>query len=87
MQETRITTKPISQEDFENTLRYSYNSQEGSLSVNGFLVGKVGRKVDVSTTSTTDTFSFSENGNLLYTILLTYTDSTKNQLLSAERTA
>lgn len=87
MSENRITTKDISQEDFENTLRYSYNNHEGSLTVNGFIVGKVGRKVDVSTSPTTDTYAFTENGNALYTILITYTDNTKTQLLSVERTA
>lgn len=87
MSENRITQKDISQEDFENTLRYSYNNHEGSISVNGFLVGLVGRKVTVTAGSTTDSFAFTENGTPLYTILITYTDNTKATLLSAERTA
>lgn len=87
MSDIRLTTKDISKEDAENTLRYSYNDVDGSLGVNGYLVGKIGRKVTLTTTTTTDTFTFTENGTLLYTILITYTDNTKATLLSAERTA
>jgi hypothetical protein len=82
-----VTTKKATKLDFEGTLRSSFNDEDSTLTVNGFLVGKVGRKVELTTTSTTDEFSFKENGVLLYTILITYTDSTKAVLASAERTA
>ena len=82
-----ITTKKATKLDFEGSIRSSFNDEDSTLTVNGFLVGKVGRKVEVTSGSTTDSFAFTENGNALYTILITYTDNTKATLLSAERTA
>jgi hypothetical protein len=82
-----ITTKRPTKLDYEGALRSSFNNEDSTLTVNGFLVGKVGRKVELITTSTTDQFDFKEDGTLLYTILITYTDSTKAVLASAERTA
>lgn len=87
MSNVRISQKPISSVGQDNAIRYSYNDHEGSLTVNGFLVGAVGRKVDIVSGVTTDTFTFSENGNVMYVLVLTYTDATKQVLLSAERTA
>lgn len=87
MSGTRISQAGISSESPDNAIRYSYNDHEGSLTVNGFLVGRVGRKVDILSGATTDTFTFSESGTTLYVILATYTDVSKTVLLSVERTA
>lgn len=86
------TTKRLSERDANQTLQGSFNDVDFSLTTNGFLIGKVGRKIDVavSTTTTTEdtvTYTFSENGNVLYAYKLIYTDNGKNQLLSAERIA
>ena len=83
----RISKKPISNAGQDNAIRYSYNDHEGSLTVNGFLVGAVGRKVDIVAGATTDTYTFSENGDVLYVLVLTFADATKKVLISAERTA
>ncbi len=86
------TTKLLSERDANQTLQSAYNDVDATVSVNGFLVGKVGHKIEVST-STTDTagdtqvFSFFDNGTLLYELTLIFTDSTQETLLSAERTA
>lgn len=85
--EQRKSTTGISSEHPDNAIRYAYNDHEGSLTVNGFIVHAVGRKVDILSGATTDQFTFSENGVTLYVLLLTYTDTTKATLLSAERTA
>lgn len=87
MSGTRISQAGITSEHPDNAIRYAYNDHEGSLTVNGFIVGAVGRKVDIVSGATTDEFTFSENGVTLYVILLTYTDASKTVLLSAERTA
>ena len=86
------TTKSLSERDGSQTLQASFNDVDATLTVNGFLVGKIGRRVDIATTTTntsgdSQTFAFSENGNALYTFLLVYTDSTQNTLLYATRTA
>ena len=82
------TSKEQTHLDGHQTLKASYNDVDASLTVNGFLVGAVGRKVDVTYPDTvTEQFAFSENGTALYTIEIIYTDSTKESLLSAERIA
>lgn len=86
------TSKIMSGRDAEQTLRSSYNNVNATLGVDGFIVGKVGRKVVVAITTTTiasdtEVYTFSESGTQLYVITLVYTDGTRNQLISAERTA
>lgn len=86
------TEKKMSPKDQEQVIRQVQNDVNGTLGVDGFLVGLVGRKVVISTTTTTVTgdtslFTFSENGNTLYVLKLIYSDGTQTQLLSAERTA
>jgi len=86
------TTKRFSERDANQTLQASFNDADSSLTTAGFLVGKAGRKI-VPTISTTtianDTISYaySESGSALYTITCIYTDGTRTTLLSAERTA
>jgi hypothetical protein len=89
---SNTTTKPTSDLSGDNVLRGSFNSEDNSISVNGFLVGKIGRKVEqtISTTTVandTETFVFSESGTILYSIRVIYTNGTRDILLSAERVA
>jgi hypothetical protein len=84
------TLKPMTQKDSEQAIRTSYIDDNGTLSVDGFLSGKVGRRVDVALSTTTVsndtvTFSFSENGNPILALKLVYTDGTQAQLLYAVR--
>lgn len=85
-----ITKKPASDLDFSQTLQNAFNDVDSTLTTNGFLVGKVGRKVvvTISTTSIandTETYAFSEDGTALYSLKLIYTDGGRNTLLSGER--
>ena len=86
------TRKVLSEYDSHQIFQKSYNSEGGTLAVDGFLVGKVGRKVEQSIGTTnvandTETFVFSESGTNLFTLTIVYTDGTRQTLLSAERTA
>jgi hypothetical protein len=86
------TRKGLSERDANQTLKGSFNDVDSSLTTSGFLIGKVGRKVEavISTTNIandTITYSFSEDGNALYTYEIIYTDGTRTVLLSAERIA
>jgi len=86
------TNKPLSDRDFQQTLRASFNDVDKSLTTNGFLVGKVGHKITLSISTTnvasdTETYAFSDNGTALYSITVVYTDGSRSQMLSAERTA
>lgn len=86
------TSKTFSERDANQTLQAAFNDVDASLTSAGFLVGKVGRKVimSISTTtvaSDTQTYAFSENGTALYSLKLIFTDNTYATLISAERTA
>jgi hypothetical protein len=85
-----ITQKPLSHLDYEQTMQSSYNDVNATLSVDGFLTGKIGRKVELAISTTTivddtETYSFSENGTALYSLRIIYTDGTRAQMISAER--
>jgi hypothetical protein len=85
-----ITQKPLSHLDYEQTMQSSYNDVNATLSVDGFLTGKIGRKVELAISTTTivddtETYSFSENGNALYALKIIYTDGSRALMISAER--
>jgi hypothetical protein len=84
------TQKPLSERDFGQTLKSSYNQVDASLTVAGFLTGRVGHKVSLAISTTTitndtETFSYSDNGTALYAIKIIYTSGTRDLMLSAER--
>ena len=86
------TTKRFSERDGNQTLQASFNDVDSSITIGGFLTGKVGRKIEQEITTTTVTddtviFTFSEDGTDLYELTLIYTDSSQSVLVSAERTA
>lgn len=86
------TSKVKSQQDANQTLQYSFNDVDATLSVNGFLVGKVGHRIDQTIATTnqpndTEIFSFSDSGTALYTLTIVYTDGSRGTLLYAARTA
>ena len=85
-----ITQKQLSDLDANQTLQSSYNDVNGTISTDGFLVGKVGRKIDLTISTTTvsndtETYAFSESGTALYSLKLIYTDGTRTVMISAER--
>lgn len=87
-----ITTKPPTKLDYEQALQGSYNDMNSTLSVDGFIVGKVGHKIVRSEPSSVEEdyqFYDKVNGSdvLLYTIRITYTSALKQNLLSVERIA
>ena len=85
-----ITQKPLSHLDYEQTLQSSYNDENATLSVDGFLTGKIGRKVELAISTTTilndtETYTFSESAINLYQIKIIYTDGSRSLMISAER--
>lgn len=82
------TDKLMSDRDFQQTLKLSFNDVDASLTTNGFLIAKVGRKVEIDVSGgSVAIYTFKENGVTLYQYTMTYTDATRIQLISAERTA
>lgn len=90
------TQKLMSDRDFQQTLKLNFNDVDSSLTTNGFLIGKVGRKVEVDISGgvpagSVAVFTFKELQDATYVTLyqytITYTDATRTQMISAERTA
>lgn len=84
------TRKEIGRIDGDQVLRKAYNVEDSTISVNGFVVGKVGHKVTVSIQTTTiandtERYTFSDSGTTLYVIDVVYTDGGRTTFLSAER--
>lgn len=87
-----LTTKQPTKLDYEQSIQGAYNDVNATLSVDGFLTGKVGHKVSLALATTTiaddtEIYSFEDNGTLLYQITIIYTDGSRSLMISAERTA
>jgi hypothetical protein len=88
------TEKLMSDRDFQQTLKLGYNDVDASLTTNGFLVSKVGRRVEIEFPvihgGTVAVYTFKELQNGVYVTLyqytMTYSDASRVQLTSAERT-
>lgn len=84
------TSKQMSKLDSEQTLKSAFNEVDKSFTTNGFLVGKIGHKVElvISTTNIandTETYTFSDSGTQLYQFRVIYTSGSRETMLSAER--
>ena len=86
------TTKRPSDLDGNQVLQHSYNDADASMTVNGFVVGKVGHRVTLTLATTTlandtEVYNFFDGTDPLYEITIIYTDGSRDLLLSVERTA
>ena len=86
------SAKPMSSTDPGETAQYEFNDVDATKTVNGFLVGKVGRKIVMTVGTDTipndkEIYTFSEDGITLYVYDVIYTDGTRTVFKSAERTA
>lgn len=90
--------KEISKQDHEQAIRYVYNNNIKAFSVDGFLAGKVGHKIEIALDTTTvpndtEIYTFSDTeiqaplSPILSQLKLVYTDDSREVLLSAERIA
>lgn len=83
-----LTTKPPTKLDYEQAIQGSFNDMNSTLSVDGFIVGKIGHKIVRSEPSAVaEDYEFYDDVTLLYTIRITYTDALKQTLLSVQRIA
>jgi hypothetical protein len=88
------SAKPMSSTDPSETAQYEFNDVDATKTVNGFLVGLVGRRVTLTISTTTvandtETYVFSEQLGAfpLYTFQIVYTDGTRSTMLTASRIA
>ncbi len=85
-----MSNKRASDLSHENVLRDVHSQVDNSLITNGYLIGKVGRRIESATSTTTNTndtqtLTFSEDGVTLYVLRIIYTDATQSTFISAER--
>lgn len=95
-----LTTKQPTKLDYEQSIQGAYNDVNATLSVDGFLTGKVGHKVELAVsdedlgsgeTLNKEIYTFKDKVDgvyvVIYEITIIYTDSSRSQMVSAERTA
>jgi hypothetical protein len=83
-----VTQKNQSSLDFGQTLKSSYNDNSGAFAVEGWVTGKVGRKITITASSATvDEVEFIENGVSLMTLEITYDGAAHDNVTIVERTA
>lgn len=82
------TTKPLSERDANQVLQHVHNNVNSTLGVDGFIVGKVGRKITRTAVSgTIEDYEFFEGTTSLYKIRVTYDNSSHDNVDQVERTA
>lgn len=80
--------KPMSKIDGQQVLKEVFNQTDHSVTVAGFISSKVGARITrTAINATTDDYSYFDGTNLLYTIRVVYSTSSKDEISSVERTA
>lgn len=82
--------KVLSPRDSGQTLQASFNEEDNSLTVGGFITVKIGHKIEkaVSTTNVandTEEYSYFDDEILVYKVRVIYADSTRSDFISTER--
>jgi hypothetical protein len=76
----------------DNVMRDVHVTESSSLTINGFVTGKVGRKIELAITTTnvandTEVYTYKEDGSTVMVLTVVYTNGNRDVLLSVERTA
>jgi hypothetical protein len=80
--------KPMAKIDGQQVLKEVFNQPDHSITVSGFISSKVGNKIErTPVSSSIDDYSYFDGTNLLYTLRVTYSSSSKDQVNSVERIA
>jgi len=83
-----VTSKPLSSADGDQVLRGIHNPDSGAIAVEGWVTGKVGRKITITAFSATvDDIEFLEGSTSLMTMRVTYDDAAHTNVTEVERTA
>lgn len=86
----RLQKNPSTRRDGMQAIQISHNDVDSSLQVSGFLTSKIGAKITLAISTTTiandtETYAFLDGETELYQLKIIYTDSTRAQMISAER--
>ena len=87
-----MSNKKASKLSNENVLRSAHVDETASLSINGYVSAKVGRRIELSLTTTnvlndTEVYTYLEDGVQIMVLEVVYTDTSRETLVSVERTA
>lgn len=81
------TTKSFTEYDQSQIFQKAYNKEEGTIAVGSFVAGKLGHKITRTVVSATvDDFSYYDGAVLLYTLRVTYNNSSHDEVNQVERT-
>lgn len=82
------TTKTMSERDFQQAIKLSFNDSDDSLTTSSFVSAKVGYKITRSIMSATvDNYSYYDGTTLLYTLKVTYSNAAHDDVNEVERIA
>lgn len=80
--------KPMSRMDGQQVLKEIFNQTDHSITTSSFISSKVGNKIErTAVSASVDDYSYFDGANLLYTLRVTYSSSTKEEVNSVERIA
>lgn len=87
-----MSNKKASKLSNENVLRSAHVDETASLSINGYVSAKVGRRIELSLATTnvlndTEVYTYLEDGVQIMVLEVVYTDAGRETLVSVERTA
>ena len=87
-----MSNKKASRLSNENVLRSAHVDETASLSINGYVSAKVGRRIELSLATTnvlndTEVYTYLEDGVQIMVLEVVYTDAGRETLVSVERTA
>ncbi len=80
------STKSPSEFDQTQIIQRVYNKEEKTLAVGSFVAGKLGHKIErTAVSATVDDFEYYDGSTLLYTIRVTYDNSSHDNVDVVER--
>lgn len=80
------TTKKPSKNDFNKTLQYAFNDSTRTLGTSSFVVNKINHEINfVEVSPTIQDVQYMDESVVLFTLRLTYTDASRNNITNVKR--
>lgn len=80
------TTKKASKTDFGQAMEYSFNDNTKTMGTSSFVVAKVNHELNfVDISATVQDIQYMDEGVVLFTLRLTYSDGTRANIINVKR--
>lgn len=80
------TTKKPTKNDFEQAIEYAFNENTRTLGTSSFVVSKVNHEINfVDVSATVQDVQYMDEGVVLFTLRLTYSDGTRANIINVKR--